>query len=282
MYIGAHISIAKGFAKAVKMADGINANTMQFFTRNPRGAKAKVLDNSDVQEFINLTASLKFGPVVAHAPYTMNLATPKIDAREFAIATISDDLARLDKLKVPYLCIHPGSHTGAGTQEGIKNISSAIDEIFTNLKTDVMLLLETMAGTGTEIGGTFEELSEIIMNTKSHEKIGICFDTCHVFASGYDIKNHLEEVLKQFDIIIGLSKIKAFHLNDSLKPLGSKRDRHAPIGDGLLGKTFFKELLNIDNFKHIPFLLETPGGMEGYKKEILMLRGECEDSIKNR
>lgn len=275
MYVGAHISIAKGFAKAIKSAYAIGANTMQFFTRNPRGAKAKNLDKNDIKEYLQLIDTFEFGPVVAHSPYTINLASPNEDAWGFSIETTIEDLYRLSILNAPYLCIHPGSHVGSGIESGIKRISEALNQIFvkTNKFNDsTMILLETMAGAGTEIGSTFEELAAIIEHCDYKKRLGICFDTCHTYSAGYDIKKQLADVLDNFDNIIGIEKLKVFHLNDSLKPMGSKRDRHASLGEGELGLDFFKGLVRLDILKHIPFILETPGGMEVYSKEINMLR----------
>jgi deoxyribonuclease-4 len=272
MYIGAHVSISKGFSKAVKAAQDIDANTLQFFTRNPRGGKAKKLDENDIQKYKKLITDLKFGQVVAHAPYTLNMASPKQEARDFALSILSDDINRLERLNVKYLCIHPGSHVGSGIKEGIKRISALLNTIFESTDSNVIILLETMSGSGTEIGGTFEELSEIINKIRYQERIGVCFDTCHVFSAGYNIQDSLESVLELFEQQIGISKIKAFHLNNSLNPLGSKKDRHAGIGEGVIGKNLFIKLVQMEKFKDHPFILETPGGMEGYAKEIRLLR----------
>jgi len=273
MYIGSHISIAKGFAKAAQSAHDIGANTMQFFTRNPRGAKAKALEEGDVKEYLQLLEKFEFGPIVAHSPYTINLASPVDDSWDFAIEITVDDLHRLDILNTPYLCIHPGRHVDSGIEAGSRRISEALNQIFSKANNNnTMILLETMAGTGTEIGSTFEELRAIIEHCDYKERVGICFDTCHVFCGGYDLKNQLKSVLEHFDTVIGIDKLKAFHLNDSLKPMGSKRDRHALLGQGELGLDFFKELVGFDAFEHIPFILETPGGMEVYPQEISLLR----------
>lgn len=272
MFIGAHVSIAKGFTKAVQTADSIGANTMQFFTRNPRGAKAKKFDAEDVRKYKELQKKLKFGAVVAHSPYTINLASSVEDSWNFSIDTTVDDLLRLGELEAPYLCLHPGRHVGSGVSFAIERISQGLNRIFEAVDNNTMILLETMSGSGTELGSNFEELQEIITSCKYKERLGICFDTCHVFSAGYNIKSELNNVLDHFDKIIGLSSIRAFHLNDSLKPLGSKVDRHALIGEGELGLAFFDELVNIEYFRNIPFILETPGGIELYPKEINMLR----------
>jgi len=275
MYIGAHISISKGFTKAVQSAHSIGGNTMQFFTRNPRGARAKALDENDIKEYLQLLKKFEFGPIVAHAPYTINLASPDENSWNFAIETTTDDLHRLDRLSAPYLCIHPGNHLGSGIEAGVKRIGEALNQIFSKAdkdSNDTMILLETMVGAGTEVGGNFEELKAIIDYCDYKERLGICFDTCHVFGSGYDLKNKLEDVLEQFDNTIGINKLKAFHINDSLKPMGDKKDRHASLGEGELGMEFFEGLIRMDTFKNIPFILETPGGTEVYPKEIDMLR----------
>jgi len=279
MYIGAHMSISKGFAKAAQSAHGIGANTMQFFIRNPRGAKAKALDEGDVAEYLQQLESLEFGPVVAHASYTINLASPDGDSWDFAIETIVDDLHRLARLNVPYLCIHPGNHLGSGVEIGAKRISEALDQIFSKadkVNDNTMIILETMSGAGTEVGGTFEELAAIMEHSNYKDRLGVCFDTCHVYCSGYDLKNDLDRVLEKFGEVIGIDKLKAFHLNDSLKPMGSKVDRHAELGEGELGLDFFKGLVKLDAFKNIPFILETPGGMDVYPEEIKILRSEGE------
>ncbi|KUO52456.1 MAG: endonuclease IV [Desulfitibacter sp. BRH_c19] len=274
MYIGAHVSIAKGFAKAVQTAESIGANTLQFFTRNPRGAKAKKFDDQDLKKYKDLLKKHKFGPVMAHSPYTINLASPVEDSWNFSIETTADDLLRIERLDVPYLCIHPGRHVGKGLPFAIGRIIQGLNQVFEKVNNNTMILLETMAGSGTEIGSTFEELQDIIEHCKYKERLGICFDTCHVYSAGYDIKNELQSVLDHFDKLIGISRLKAFHLNDSLKPIGSKGDRHASLGEGELGIGFFKELVKIDYFKNIPFILETPGGIEVYPKEIDILRQE--------
>lgn len=275
MYIGAHISISKGFVKAVQSAHSIGANTMQFFTRNPRGAKAKKLDEGDVRDYLHLMEQLEFGAVVAHAPYTINLASPVEDSWNFAIETTADDLYRLAALKAPYLCIHPGNHVGSGVEAGIGRISEALNQIFNKadkVNSNTMILLETMVGAGTEVGGTFEEIKAIMEHCDYSDRLGVCFDTCHVFNAGYDLKVHLEHVLESFENIIGIDKLRAVHLNDSLYPVGSKKDRHASLGEGELGLDFFEKLVRLDILKNIPLILETPGGMEVYPKEISMLR----------
>jgi len=279
MYIGAHMSISKGFAKAAQSAHSIGANTMQFFVRNPRGAKAKALDEGDVEGYLQLLKGLEFGPVVAHASYTINLASPDGDSWDFAIETIVDDLHRLARLNVPYLCIHPGNHLGSGVEIGAKRISEALDQIFSKadkVNDNTMIILETMSGARTEVGGTFEDLAAIMEHNNYKDRLGVCFDTCHVYCSGYDLKNDLDRVLEKFDEVIGIDKLKAFHLNDSLKPMGSKVDRHAELGEGELGLDFFKGFVKLDAFKHIPFILETPGGMDVYPEEIKILRSKGE------
>lgn len=277
MYIGAHISISKGFSAAIDQAASIGANTMQFFTRNPRGAGAKKLNPKDVSDFKEKVKSYRFGPIVAHAPYIMNMATAKDDLWELAIRVIGEDLTRLDELKVPYMAIHPGSHVGQGLEVGIQKIAKAINIIHEQHKTESQILLEVMAGAGTEVGKNFEELADIISLLDQPEKVGVCLDTCHLFGAGYDVKDNLEGVLKELDQHLGIEKVKAIHLNDSLQPLGSKKDRHANLGEGLIGKEALANVVKHPKLKHLPFLLETPGGLDNYANEIEFLRSQVEE-----
>lgn len=271
MLIGAHISISKGYEHAVKEALSIGANTLQFFTRNPRGSAAKALDPVDINKMKQLSKQTDFGPLVAHAPYTLNLASSKQDTREFAMRVLGEDLERMATVGASYIVLHPGNHVGTGIKTGIQKISSALKDVVTG-KEDVMVLLETMAGSGTEVGYTFEQLYDIIEGTENPDNFGVCFDTCHVIGAGYDITNSLDEVLIEFDKILGLSKLKAVHLNDSKFPLGSRKDRHANLGEGQLGEDTIKNIITHPLLKGKPFLLETPGGIENYKKEIKMLK----------
>jgi len=269
--IGAHISISKGYYNAVKQALSIGANTLQFFTRNPRGSAAKALDPADINKMQQLCQQKNFGTLVAHAPYTLNLASDKADARNFAVMVLREDLERMARVGADYIVIHPGSHVGLGLESSIQRIASALREIVLG-KEKVMVLLETMAGSGSEVGYTFEQLYEIMDRSGIPDSLGVCFDTCHVLGAGYDIIESLDEVLTEFDKILGLSKLKTVHLNDSKFTLGSRKDRHANIGEGELGEETIKNFLTHPVLNDKPFILETPGGIENYKKEIEMLQ----------
>lgn len=271
MLIGAHISISKGYEHAVNEAISIGANTLQFFTRNPRGSTAKALDPNDIEKMKKRVNETHFGPLVAHAPYTLNPASDKENARNFTKNIILDDLDRMAIIGAPYIVLHPGSHLGAGVEVGIRRIAAILKEV-TESKKDVMILLETMSGMGTEVGYRFEQLYDIINLTESPENFGVCFDTCHLFAAGYDIVNDLDGVISEFDKILGLSKLKAVHLNDSKFGLGSMKDRHANLGEGVLGIETIKAVLTHPRLEDKPFLLETPGGIEAYKKEIALAK----------
>jgi len=271
LLIGAHISISKGFEHAVKEALSINANTLQFFTRNPRGSAAKAIDPVDIQRKDELCRKNEFGPLIAHAPYTLNLASTKDETRDFAKMILRDDLKRLQEARVDFLVMHPGSHLGEGIEEGIKKIAYGFREIITE-KDKVMILLETMTGVGSEVGHTFEQLYDIIDKAGFPEKMGVCIDTCHLLGAGYDIIGKLDEVINKFDKIIGIEKIKAIHLNDSKFPLASRKDRHANINEGELGIKVIKNIIKHPALRCKPFLLETPGGLNNYKKEIALIR----------
>ncbi|MCG0275471.1 MAG: deoxyribonuclease IV [Thermosediminibacteraceae bacterium] len=271
MLLGAHISISKGFEKAVKDALSIGANTMQFFTRNPRGGAVKALDENDIRKCSELRQRENFGPLVAHAPYTMNMATNKKETADFTKRVIREDLERLEKIGAEYLVIHPGSHMGDGVEAGIERIAALLKEVVTGDE-KVMVLLETMAGMGSEVGYTFEQLYDIMEKTGIPHAFGVCIDTCHLYCAGYDIQDRLNEVLEEFDRILGLDKLKAVHLNDSKFGLASRKDRHANLGEGLLGLEAIERVINHPAIKDRPFLLETPGGMENYKKEIEILK----------
>ncbi|MDI3535441.1 MAG: deoxyribonuclease [Thermosediminibacterales bacterium] len=271
MFLGAHVSVSKGYEYALKQALDINGTTMQFFTRNPRGSKAKALNMEDIKKSSLLAKEKGFGPFVAHAPYTLNLATYKEDLWEFAKDILKDDLERMGTVGVPYLVVHPGSHLGKGEEYAQNRIINALNSV---IKGDekTMVLLETMAGMGSEVGYTFQQLKAIIDGVDYPEKIGVCFDSCHLFAAGYDIKDNLDEVLSEFDKIIGISKLKAFHVNDSIFPIGSRKDRHANIGEGKIGLEALKRILTHTKLRHLPFILETPGGIDTYRKEISLLK----------
>ena len=269
--IGCHMSVAKGFEKMGLTAVKIGANTLQFFTRNPRGSKAKELDQKDIAAFRLLMNEHHFGKILAHAPYTLNPASSNGHTREFALETLRDDLIRMESLPGNYYNFHPGSHVGGGVQTGIYLISDALNQIlFPNQST--IVLLETMAGKGSEIGGSFQELRRIIDGVELQEKLGICLDTCHVSDGGYDIAGRLDQVLEEFDHVIGLSRLKAVHLNDSLNPLGSHKDRHANIGKGTLGLEAFERMINHPVLRDLPFYLETPNDDDGHGEEIALLK----------
>ena len=269
--IGCHMSVAKGFEKMGLTAVKIGANTLQFFTRNPRGSKARELDQKDIAAFRLLMNEHHFGKILAHAPYTLNPASSNGHTREFALETLRDDLIRMESLPGNYYNFHPGSHVGGGVQTGIDLISDALNQIlFPNQST--IVLLETMAGKGSEIGGSFQELRRIIDGVELQEKLGICLDTCHVSDGGYDIAGRLDQVLEEFDHVIGLSRLKAVHLNDSLNPLGSHKDRHANIGKGTLGLEAFERMINHPVLRDLPFYLETPNDDDGHGEEIALLK----------
>lgn len=265
--IGPHISISKGYTKALNDAEKIGATTFQFFSRNPRGGNIKKLDSKDIENFNRILKESKVSDILCHAPYTYNLASKKESVREFAERSIMEDLERIDFIDCKFYNIHPGSHTGLGVDKGIELISSALNRILEVNKNHI-ILLETMAGKGTEIGRNFNEISEIISRINHRENIGVCLDTCHVFSAGYDIVNKLDEVLLEFDRVVGVDKLKAIHLNDSLKEFNENKDRHAPLGEGFLGMATFENIINNKKLKNLPFYLETPHELEGYKKEI--------------
>ncbi len=269
--IGCHLSISNGFEAIGKQALKIDANTFQFFTRNPRGGSARKIVQKDVDALIKLMEENNFCKILAHAPYTMNLCSAKPETREFALNTLTDDLKRMEYLPNNLYNFHPGSHTGQGVETGIIQIIDALNmAMYEEMTTTV--LLETMAGKGSEIGSRFEELKMIIDGVKLNEKIGVCLDTCHVFDAGYDIVENLDGVLEEFDKIIGLERLKAIHLNDSMNYLGCHKDRHEKIGEGALGMDAFRKIINHQALKKLPFYLETPNEIEGYAKEISMLR----------
>ena len=270
--IGAHLSINKGFANIGLEALSINANTFQFFPRSPRGGKAKALDSEDIAKFEELMSNSNINVILAHAPYVINLASKSEKTRNNAYEIFEDDLKRLSQLPNNLYNFHPGSHVGQGVEKGVELISCSLNKLIDeNQKTTI--LLETMAGKGTEIGRTFEELEMIIEKVELDEKIGVCLDTCHVYDAGYDIKNNLDQVIDEFDTIIGLDRLKAIHLNDSKYGLNSHKDRHEKIGLGELGLDAISNIINHKSFRNLPFYLETPNDVEGYKEEIKLLRG---------
>lgn len=269
--IGTHMSIAKGMDKAAENAANMKANTMQVFSRNPRGSNYKTYGSKEMERFQSIRKENKFGPVLAHAPYTMNLASNKEKVYEFACTVIREDIARMDALGIENIVFHPGNHTGIGVEEGVKNIISGLNQALTG-EGQIMVLLETMSGKGTEIGARFEELKAIRDGVRYRERIGVCLDTCHIFAAGYDIVNDLDGVLEEFDRILGLDLLKAIHLNDSMMPFGSHKDRHAAIGAGEIGMEPLLRVLEHPALKELPFYLETPFDDAGHMQEIQMIR----------
>lgn len=269
--IGCHLSASKGYLNMGKTAQSINANTFQFFTRNPRGGKAKDIDENDVKEFLNFMLDNKFPKILAHAPYTLNACSADEKVREFAYITMADDLERMEYTPGQMYNFHPGSHVGQGIETGIELIAKQLNDVLKPEMT-TCVLLETMAGKGSEVGSKFEELREIIDKTVLNEKLGVCLDTCHVYDAGYDIVNDLDGVLDEFDKIIGLERLKAIHLNDSKNPFCSHKDRHEKIGEGSIGLEAFKKIINHPALKNLPFYLETPNELDGYENEIKILR----------
>ncbi len=270
-YIGCHLSVAKGFAAMGKTAESIGANVFQFFTRNPRGGSAKAIDSDDAAKLLEISDNLGFGKLLAHAPYTLNACAANGDTRQFAFDTMADDLKRMEYFPHNYYNFHPGSHVGQGIETGIEKIADVLNGILTESQTTTVLL-ETMAGKGSEVGGKFEELRAIINRVELSNKVGVCLDTCHVFDAGYDIVNDLDGVLKRFDDVIGLQRLKAVHLNDSKNPLGSHKDRHEKIGQGFIGADAIKRIITHPSLKNLPFYLETPNELDGYAKEIQLLK----------
>ena len=270
-YIGCHLSASDGFLAMGKTALSIGANTFQFFTRNPRGSKAKAIDPADVAAFLALAAENGFGTLVAHAPYTINPCSKDEHTREFARMTLADDLKRMEHIPGNVYNFHPGSHTGQGMEAGICQIAETLNAILTpDIRTTV--LLETMSGKGSEVGSRFEELREIIDRVELSDKLGVCLDTCHVSDAGYDIADDPDGVLAEFDRVIGLDRLRAVHVNDSLNPVGSHKDRHARIGEGCLGAEALGRVVRHPALQGLPFVLETPNELPGYAREIAMLK----------
>ena len=274
-HIGCHLSPSDGFLAMGQTAKAMNASTFQFFTRNPRGSKAKAIDPADAAALVAFLKDNGFGPVVAHAPYTINPCSKDERTREFALQTMADDLVRMEHLPHNYYNFHPGSHTGLGTEAGIALIAETLNTILKPEQTTVVLL-ETMAGKGTEIGGRLEELREILDRVELQGHMGVCLDTCHVNDAGYDIVNDLDGVLTEFDRILGLSRLKAIHLNDSKNPTGARKDRHACIGDGCIGLEALTRIVRHPALQTLPFCLETPNELPGYAAEIALMRKQAE------
>ena len=270
-YIGCHLSCSKGFTAMERDAERIGATTFQFFTRNPRGSSVKALDLEDIREFLKRKEEKGLGTLVAHAPYTLNACSADEKVREFARNTMADDLERLEYTPGNVYNFHPGSHVKQGTETGIRLIAETLNAIL-KPEQSTIVLLETMAGKGSEVGSRFEELREILDRVELSEKMGVCLDTCHVWDGGYDIAGDLDGVLTEFDRLVGLSRFKAVHLNDSMNPLGARKDRHARIGEGHIGLDALVRVVNHPALRELPFCLETPNDLEGYKREIGLLR----------
>ena len=253
-----------------KDALSIGASTFAFFTRNPRGGKAKAIDPEDAAALLTLTREHGFGPLVAHAPYTLNACAADEKIRAFARLCLSEDLVRMEALPGQYYNFHPGSHVGQGIDAGVRLTAGLLNELLSPDQTTTVLL-ETMAGQGSEIGGTFQQIAAILEQVEQKEHLGVCLDTCHVFAAGYDIREHLEDVLGEFDRIVGLRYLKAIHLNDSMQPFGGHRDRHAKIGEGQIGLSALRQVVRHPALKNLPFILETPNELPGYGAEIRLL-----------
>ena len=271
LYLGCHLSSSGGFAAMGRTALAIGANTFQFFTRNPRGGQAKAIDPADAQALAEMQRSGVIGPIVAHAPYTINPCAAAEKTLDFARQTIKDDLARMEYLPGNFYNFHPGSHVGQGADAGIRLIAETLDLAMTQ-EQSTTVLLETMAGKGTEVGGRFSELCDVIDRCKLPEKLGVCLDTCHVHDAGYDIVSHFEDVLAEFDRVLGLSRLRAIHLNDSKNPLGARKDRHECIGRGELGLEALERVLRFAAARDLPVVLETPNNLTGYAAEIALLR----------
>ncbi len=271
LHIGCHLSSAKGYLAMGKAALSIGADTFQFFTRNPRGSRAKAIDPEDAQALFRMLKENHFATILAHAPYTLNPASENPKVRAFALATIADDLQRMEYTPGQMYNFHPGSHVGQGMQTGIRLIAEALNRTLRAEQTTTVLL-ETMAGKGSEVGGRFEELAAILSQVELSDKVGVCLDTCHVYDGGYDIVHDLDGVLAEFDRIVGLSRLKAVHINDSKNPMGSHKDRHEKIGQGSIGTEAFARIINHPALRELPFYLETPNELPGYAEEIRLLR----------
>lgn len=269
--IGCHLSASKGYLAMAKQAVSIGANTFQFFTRNPRGGKAKEINEDDVKAFLQYSKEHGINRILAHAPYTLNACSADSGIREFAKNTMADDLKRMEYTPGNYYNFHPGSHVGQGVEVGIDFIAEMLNEILTKEQTTTVLL-ETMSGKGSEVGRNFEELKAIINKVKLKDKLGVCLDTCHIWDGGYDVVNNFDGVLDEFDKIIGLEKLKAIHLNDSKNDLASHKDRHEKIGEGKIGLDAISKIINNDRIKELPFYLETPNEIDGYEREIELLK----------
>ena len=276
LHIGCHLSCSNGYLAMGEQAVSLGADTFQFFTRNPRGGAVKPFDAQDAQALVDFLAEHRFAPMLAHAPYTLNACAADEKIRSFAVRTMREDLERLTYIPGAMLNFHPGSHVKQGAEAGIRLISGMLDEVYTpELPTTV--LLETMAGKGSEVGRSFEELRAIMDACKAGDRLGVCLDTCHVYDGGYDIVAHLDDVLETFDRVIGLERLRAIHLNDSKNPIGSHKDRHEKIGQGAIGLEAMTRIINHPALRHLPFYLETPNELPGYAQEIALLRGRYQE-----
>ena len=275
LHIGCHLSSSKGFLAMGRQAWKLGADTFQFFTRNPRGSKAKELDSADAAALMALLTERNFAPVIAHAPYTLNLCSAEEKNRTFAREIMADDLRRMEYLPGQLYNFHPGSHVGQGMETGIAYIADALNAILTP-EQSTTVLLETMSGKGSEVGGRFEELREILDRVELSDRMGVCLDTCHVSDAGYALAEDLDGVLMEFDRVIGLNRLKAIHLNDSLNPCGAHKDRHARIGEGCIGLEALRRVVNHPALKDLPFCLETPNELPGYAAEIALMRSLAE------
>lgn len=275
-YIGCHLSSSGGFAGMGRDALSIGANVFQFFTRNPRGGQAKALDPADVAAYLDLAKKNGFGKILAHASYTINPCSADTRTREFAHEIMADDMRRMESVPGNLYNFHPGSHVGQGVDAGIDLIVSALNAMLTPGQTTTVLL-ETMSGKGSEVGSKFEELRRIIDGVSLKDKLGVCLDTCHISDAGYDVIDNLDGVLDEFDSVIGLDRLKAIHLNDSKNPPASHKDRHEKIGDGTLGVHVLSNVINHPKLRNLPFYLETPNELDGYGKEIALLKGLRKD-----
>ena len=272
LHIGCHLSCSDGYLAMGRQALTIGADTFQFFTRNPRGGSVKAFDAQDAQALCDFLAEHSFAPILAHAPYTLNAAAADPRVRDFAWRAMREDLERLAHLPGAMLNFHPGSHVKQGVETGVRLIAQMLDAVYTpELPTPV--LLETMAGKGSEVGGRFEELRAIMDASRAGDRLGVCLDTCHVFDGGYDIVNRLDDVLEEFDRVIGLPRLRAVHLNDSKNPMASRKDRHEKIGQGMIGLEALTRVINHEALRGLPFYLETPNELDGYAAEIALLRG---------
>ncbi len=269
--IGCHLSSSKGYMHMAKEALSIGANTFQFFTRNPRGGAAKPIDEADVREFLTFSKENGIDVILAHAPYTLNGCSKDADIRKFALETMADDIRRMEYTPHNYYNFHPGSHVGQGEEAGIDYIADMLNTILYREMTTTVLL-ETMAGKGSEIGRSFEEIRAIIDKVELKDKLGVCLDTCHVYDAGYDIVGELDRVLTEFDSVLGLKRLKAVHLNDSKNPFASHKDRHEKIGEGSIGIEAITEIINDKRLRNLPFYLETPNELSGYEREIALLK----------